>query len=72
MHAKCDGLSVSEVIGPLPKIAPKKHIARPIDNNGHLLGLATGESLAHINYLLARGEAVCETGADGVRRYRMK
>ncbi|MDO8773536.1 MAG: MBL fold metallo-hydrolase [Burkholderiaceae bacterium] len=46
--------------------------ARPIDNNGHLLGLATGESLAHINYLLARGEAVCEAGADGVRRYRMK
>ncbi|MGA8784673.1 MAG: MBL fold metallo-hydrolase, partial [Polaromonas sp.] len=44
---------------------------RPIDND-HLLGLATGESLAHINYLLARGEAKCEIGADGVRRYRMK
>ena len=46
--------------------------ARPIDNNGHLLGLATGESLAHINYLLARGEAVCEIDVDGVRCYRMK
>ena len=46
--------------------------ARPIDNNGHLLGLATGESLAHINYLLARGEAASELDADGVRRYRMK
>lgn len=40
--------------------------AQPIDNNGHLLGLA------HINYLLARGEAVCEIDVDGVRRYRMK
>ena len=45
--------------------------ARPIDGHGELLGMATGESLAHINHLLARGEALCETGADGVRRYRM-
>jgi glyoxylase-like metal-dependent hydrolase (beta-lactamase superfamily II) len=44
--------------------------ARPIDGKGELLGMATGESLAHLNYLVARGEAVCETGADGVRRYR--
>lgn len=44
--------------------------ARPIDDQSELLGMATGESLAHINYLVARGEAVCETGADGVRRYR--
>jgi len=40
--------------------------ARPIDNNRHLLGLA------HINYLLARGEAASELDADGVHRYRMK
>jgi len=46
--------------------------ARPIDSIGDLLGMATGESLAHINYLLARGEAVCETDAEGVRRFRMK
>ena len=44
--------------------------ARPIDGKGELLGMATGESLAHINYLVARGEAVCEIDADGVRRYR--
>ena len=44
--------------------------ARPIDSKGELLGMATGESLAHINYLVARGEAVAELGADGVRRYR--
>ena len=45
--------------------------ARTIDGHGELLGMATGESLAHINHLLASGEAVGETGADGVRRYRM-
>lgn len=45
--------------------------ARPIDSKGELLGMATGESLAHINHLVARGEAVAELGADGVRRYRM-
>ena len=45
--------------------------ARPIDDNDHLLGLATGESLAHLNYLVARGEAVRELGADGIRRYRL-
>ena len=44
--------------------------ARPIDGKGELLGMATGESLAHLNHLLARGEARFEDGADGVRRYR--
>ncbi|WP_284618901.1 MBL fold metallo-hydrolase [Aquabacterium humicola] len=45
--------------------------ARPIDSKGELLGMATGESLAHLNHLLARGEAVREEGADGVLRYRL-
>jgi glyoxylase-like metal-dependent hydrolase (beta-lactamase superfamily II) len=45
--------------------------ARPIDSMGDLLGMATGESLAHINHLLARGEAQSETGPDGVRRYSL-
>ena len=44
--------------------------ARPIDDYELLLSLATGESLAHLNYLVARGEAVAELGADGIRRYR--
>ncbi|MBL8385995.1 MAG: MBL fold metallo-hydrolase [Burkholderiales bacterium] len=44
--------------------------ARPIDDNDMLLGLATGESLAHLNYLVARGEVRRELGADGIRRYR--
>jgi glyoxylase-like metal-dependent hydrolase (beta-lactamase superfamily II) len=38
--------------------------------NGDLLGMATGESLAHINCLIGRGRAVGETGADGVSWYR--
>jgi len=46
--------------------------ARPIGSTGDLLGMATGESLAHLNGLLALGEAVCETDADGVRWYRLR
>jgi glyoxylase-like metal-dependent hydrolase (beta-lactamase superfamily II) len=45
--------------------------ARPIDDPDMLLGLATGESIAHLNYLVARGEVVTELGADGIRRYRL-
>ncbi len=42
--------------------------ARRIDDPG-LLGMATGESLAHLNYLLARGEARVEVDAHGVAWY---
>jgi len=42
--------------------------ARPITGQ-QLLGLATGEALAHLNYLLVRGEAVRETREDGVDWY---
>lgn len=45
--------------------------ARSIDNSGELLGMATGEGVAHLNHLLVRGEAVREVGADGVYRYRL-
>jgi glyoxylase-like metal-dependent hydrolase (beta-lactamase superfamily II) len=41
---------------------------RPIDEQ--VLGMATGESLAHLNYLLARGEAVRQRDAAGVDWYR--
>ncbi|CAN5717930.1 hypothetical protein BH11PSE8_BH11PSE8_30890 [soil metagenome] len=45
---------------------------RPIDEaNVPLLGMATGEALACLNYLLARGDAVCERDADGVAWYRL-
>lgn len=36
----------------------------------HLLNMATGESLAHLNCLLSRGQAVRETDAAGVDWYR--
>jgi glyoxylase-like metal-dependent hydrolase (beta-lactamase superfamily II) len=35
-----------------------------------LLGMATGEALAHLNCLIRRGVAVRETSADGVNWYR--
>ena len=43
--------------------------ARKIDGDKRLLGMATGESLAHLNHLVASGEAVREIGSDGVARY---
>jgi hypothetical protein len=55
--------------------APKRSIdvfgslfARPI--GPELMGMATGESLAHLNCLIGRGRAVAETDADGVTWYR--
>jgi glyoxylase-like metal-dependent hydrolase (beta-lactamase superfamily II) len=46
--------------------------ARPIGSTGDLLGMATGESLAHLNCLLAQGEATVHTDAAGVRWYRLR
>jgi glyoxylase-like metal-dependent hydrolase (beta-lactamase superfamily II) len=43
---------------------------RPIGSEPNLLGMATGESVAHLNYLLQRNEAVMEVDADGVAWYR--
>jgi glyoxylase-like metal-dependent hydrolase (beta-lactamase superfamily II) len=45
--------------------------ARTIDERSEVLGLATGESVAHLNYLMLRGEVRCETDANGVNWYRM-
>ena len=83
LHARLDRLAAGHERG-LTRLrrsladSPKRAIdvfgalfARPIDGKGELLGMATGESLAHINHLLALGEAVGELGADGVRRYRL-
>ena len=82
LHARLDRLAQGHERG-LQRLrrslaeAPKRAIdvfgalfARPIDGKGELLGMATGESLAHINYLVARGDARCEIDAAGVRRYR--
>ena len=41
------------------------------DSDVGLLGMATGESLASLNHLVARGEAVRALGDDGVARWRM-
>jgi len=44
--------------------------ARPIGSEPNLLGLATGESVACINHLLRRGEAVVDRVENGVAWYR--
>ncbi len=38
--------------------------------NSYLLGMATGESIAHLNCLIGRGQAVRETDGSGVSWYR--
>jgi glyoxylase-like metal-dependent hydrolase (beta-lactamase superfamily II) len=83
LHARLDRLTRGHETGLLRlrrslAEGPKRAIdvfgalfARPIDGKGELLGMATGESLAHLNHLLTLGEAVAELGDDGVRRYRL-
>jgi glyoxylase-like metal-dependent hydrolase (beta-lactamase superfamily II) len=44
--------------------------ARPITAEPHLLNLATGETIAHLNHLLRRGDAVLDRVEDGVAWYR--
>lgn len=43
--------------------------SRPIGSEPNLLGMATGESLAHLNYLLHRQEVSVSTDARGVSWY---
>ena len=45
---------------------------RPIGAEPQLLSMATGESLAHLNYLLHRQEIAVEPDVAGVGWYRMK
>jgi glyoxylase-like metal-dependent hydrolase (beta-lactamase superfamily II) len=42
------------------------------EDNVPLLGMATGEAIACLNHLLARGEATCEADAQGVDWYRTR
>jgi len=44
--------------------------ARDVRTDPHLLGMATGECIAHLNYLRARGEVTVETDANRVDWYR--
>jgi glyoxylase-like metal-dependent hydrolase (beta-lactamase superfamily II) len=47
--------------------------ARAISStDASLLGLATGESIAHLNYLVARGQASIETDEEGVAWYQAR
>ena len=45
--------------------------ARSITSEPQLLGLATGESMAHLNHLVQRGEVVVRPGDDGANWYRL-
>jgi glyoxylase-like metal-dependent hydrolase (beta-lactamase superfamily II) len=80
LHARLDYLGAShhEALGKLLALldSPKRAVdvfgalfSRPIDDK-HLLGMATGESLAHLNYLLARGEIRADKDERGVTWYQ--
>ncbi|HSV17735.1 MAG TPA: MBL fold metallo-hydrolase [Casimicrobiaceae bacterium] len=45
--------------------------ARPVRHDPSQLGLATGETIAHLNYLHRRGEIERRVDADGIARYRI-
>ena len=82
LHARLDRLAAGHARG-LERLKrslaqPKRAIdvfgalfARPIPIDSDMLGMATGESLAHLNYLLSLGQARRETGTDGVQRYHV-
>jgi glyoxylase-like metal-dependent hydrolase (beta-lactamase superfamily II) len=44
---------------------------RAVGDDPHLLSMATGESVAHINFLLGRGEAHIDRIEDGAEWYRL-
>ena len=46
--------------------------ARPIDARSEVLGLATGETVAHLNHLRRAGEIEVETADDGACRFRLR
>ncbi|WP_220636916.1 MBL fold metallo-hydrolase [Georgfuchsia toluolica] len=46
--------------------------ARPIGSEPELLGMATGESLAHLNYLISHGEAIKDIDKVGVAWYCLR
>ena len=81
LHARLDHLSRSQHRA-LDRLraalaAPKRAVdvfgelfSRPIGSEPNLLGMATGESIAHLNYLVRRGEARINLADDGVAWYR--
>lgn len=81
LHARLDRLASSQHAA-LARLAtvldtPKRAIdvfgqlfSRPIGDDQQLLGMATGESVSHLNYLLCRDEIVREIDEHGVAWYR--
>lgn len=81
LHARLDRLLSSQKAALIRLAAvldtPKRAIdvfgelfSRPIGDDQQLLGMATGESLSHLNYLLVRGQIAREIDAHGVAWYR--
>jgi glyoxylase-like metal-dependent hydrolase (beta-lactamase superfamily II) len=83
LHARLDALETSQhkALARLRQAltAPKRVVdlfgalfSRPIvESDSALLGLATGECIASLNYLIGRGEATRRIGADGIARYEI-
>lgn len=46
--------------------------SRPVTADNMQMSLATGEGVAHLNYLIARGEARMTVGGDGCAWYQMR
>jgi len=83
LHARLDYLARSQhqAIDRLRQalVEPKRAVdvfaelfSRPIGAEPGLLGMATGESIAHLNYLVRRGEAAMQIADDGVAWYRAR
>jgi glyoxylase-like metal-dependent hydrolase (beta-lactamase superfamily II) len=80
LHARLDNLARSQN-GALERLrgalsVPRRAVdvfgelfSRPIGSEPNLLGMATGESLAHLNYLVRRQEVGVSTDAHGVAWY---
>ena len=82
LHARLDRLAAGHARG-LTRLErslaePKRAVdvfgalfARQIETRSEQFGLATGESVAHLNHLLARGAVWVDLGSDGALRYRL-
>lgn len=82
LHARLDRLSSGHARG-LERLRsrlgePRRVIdcfgalfARSIDARDEVVGLATGETMAHLNHLMRRGEVKAELADDGVWRFSL-
>jgi glyoxylase-like metal-dependent hydrolase (beta-lactamase superfamily II) len=81
LHERLDNLAVNQLrsLNRLREVLKERKravdvfsvlFARMITSENSLLGLATGEAIAHLNYLMHRGEASIEIDQDGVGWYR--